>query len=191
MEPQEKVKKTRKTPVKKVVIPPEPIIDTDYDNPWHFKGNLFNSTNIDNAYGFVYVIEEISSGRIYIGQKMFWGSKTRMVNKKKKKIKIESDWKNYFSSSAYIKEKIEREGHGDFKRYIVALCISTGQMNYVEIKLQMDLKVLEYPEKYINGFVGGKITNSHIKFHLIKDVDVDLLNTMYSKSYFGFYNDHT
>ena len=49
MEPQEKVKKTRKTPVKKVVIPPEPIIDTDYDNPWHFKGNLFNSTNIDNV----------------------------------------------------------------------------------------------------------------------------------------------
>ncbi len=186
MEDRPKPIRERKKAVPKVVIVQEPIVDSEYDNPWYYKGEIFNSSKIDSAHGFIYIIEEISTGRIYIGQKQLWTKKTKMVNKKKKKITIESDWKNYYSSSGYIKEKVELEGTSDFKRYVAVLCISAGQMNYVELKLQMDLKVLERPHLYINGFVGGRITNSHIKFDMIKDIDRDLINSLYNKSYFGF-----
>lgn len=162
------------------------IIDEDYDNPWTFKGEVFNSSKIGKAHGMIYLIEEISTGRVYIGQKMLWTKKTKTVNKKKKKIKVESDWKTYYSSSAYINKKVEEEGTADFKRSVLLLCISDGQLNYMEMKIQMDLRVLERPELYINGYIGGRITNSHIKFDQILDGDFSLLNNLYSKSYFGF-----
>lgn len=157
-----------------------------YENPWMFKNKIFTSEDINNAHGMVYLIEEISTGKMYIGQKQLWTKKTRTINKKKKKIKVDSDWKKYWSSSSYIKEKVLNEGHDDFRRYVLMLCISTGQLNYMEMKLQMDLRVLEKPEFYLNGFIGGKISTSHIKNDSIMDVDYDLLNTLYSKTYFGF-----
>ena len=178
------VKKVVKKPVNQP-LPVYEIVDTDYENPWYYKGKLFNSTDIKNAYGMIYLIEEISTGRLYIGQKMLWTKKPRMVNKKKKMIKAESDWKKYFSSSNYIINKVETEGSSDFKRHVLVLCISAGQMNYTELKLQMDLRAME-SDNYINGFVGGKISSSHIKHDQIIDADFDLLNTLYSKSYFGF-----
>lgn len=179
----------KKVATKKPVKQPMPvyeIIDTDYENPWYYKGEIFNSTDIKNAHGMIYLIEEISTGRLYIGQKQLWTKKPRMVNKKKKMIKAESDWKKYYSSSNYIMEKVEKEGWSDFKRSVLVLCSSAGQMNYVELKLQIDLRMLEDASKYINGFVGGKIHASHIKFDKILDADYELLNTLYSKSYFGF-----
>lgn len=179
----------KKVATKKPVKQPMPvyeIVDTDYENPWYYKGEIFNSTDIKNAHGMIYLIEEISTGRLYIGQKQLWTKKPRMVNKKKKMIKAESDWKKYYSSSNYIMEKVEKEGWSDFKRSVLVLCSSAGQMNYVELKLQIDLRMLEDASKYINGFVGGKIHASHIKFDKILDADYELLNTLYSKSYFGF-----
>lgn len=185
------VKKTvaKKVVAKKPVKQPMPvyeIIDTDYENPWYYKGTIFNSTDIKDAHGMIYLIEEISTGRIYIGQKQLWTKKPRMVNKKKKMIKAESDWKKYYSSSNYIMEKVEKEGWSDFKRHILVLCISDGQMNYVEMKLQIDLRMLEQQDLYINGYIGGRISTSHIKFDQILDADFDMLNMLYSKSYFGF-----
>lgn len=179
----------KKAPAKKPVKQPMPvyeIIDTDYENPWYYKGEIFNSTSIKEAHGMIYLIEEISTGRLYIGQKQLWTKKPRMVNKKKKMIKAESDWKKYYSSSNYIMEKVEKEGWSDFKRSILVLCISDGQMNYVEMKLQMDLRMMEHSDLYINGYIGGRISTSHAKFDQILDADYDLLNKLYSKSYFGF-----
>lgn len=160
--------------------------DPTYENPWMFKGKVFQSEDINNAHGMVYLIEEISTGKVYIGQKQLWTKKTKTINKKKKKIKVDSDWKDYWSSSSYIKEKVEREGHSDFKRYVLLLCISTGQLNYMEMKLQMDMRVLEQSHLFLNGFIGGRISTSHIKNDQIMDGDYELLNTLYSKTYFGF-----
>lgn len=159
------------------------------ENPWYFKGDIFLSDNLNaNIHGFIYVVEEISTGRIYIGQKHVWTKKIKTVNKKRKKITIESDWKQYYGSSAYIMEKVENEGTSDFKRYIVALCSSSGQMNYIEMKLQMDLRVLEFPHKYINGYIGGRISGAHIKYDQLIDTDEIKLNKLYKESYFGFSN---
>ena len=50
----------------------------------------------------------------------------------------------------------------------------------------MDVRVLENEDKFINGYIGGRISTSHAKFDQILDADYDLLNKLYSKSYFGF-----
>lgn len=158
-------------------------------NPWYFKDDIFLSSMLNSTIqGFIYAVEEISTGKIYIGQKHVWTKKLKIVNKKRKKITIESDWKHYYGSSAYIMDKVEREGTSDFKRYILALCVSSGQMNYIEMKIQMDLRVLEFPEKYINGYIGGRISGAHIKYDQIIDMDLIMLNKLYKESYFGFIN---
>lgn len=165
-----------------------------YDNPWIYKGEIFDSEHINNAHGFIYVIEEISTGRIYIGQKQLWTKKIRTINKKKKKVKCESDWKKYYSSSNYINEKVAEQGVSDFKRYILLLCASDGMLNYMELKLQMMACVLENESSFINGYVGGRISRSHISREKLLDVDFDLLNkilpvnTLYENSYFGLSN---
>ena len=176
----------KKPKLVKQPLPVYEIVDTNYDNPWYYKNEIFNSTNIGKAFGFIYLIEEIDTGRIYIGQKVFWGKRPRMVNKKKKIIKCESDWKNYYSSSSYIMEEVANNKSSNYKRSILVLCKSAGQMNYVELKLQMDLRALE-SDNFINGYVGGRISQSHIKFDEIIDIDSNAINRLYEEySYHGF-----
>lgn len=168
--------------------------DEEYlnDNPWYYKGEIFKSELLysesfkDNIHGFIYIVEEISTGKIYIGQKHVWTNKVTTINKKKKKQKIESDWKSYYGSSGYINNKIEKEGTSDFKRYIIALCISDGNLNYIEAKIQFDLRVLEYQDKYINGYIGGRMAASHTKHNQLLDADYDKIDELYKQTYFGF-----
>ena len=149
-----------------------------YENPWTFKDKIFMSEDINNAHGMVYIIEEISTGRYYIGQKQLWTKKIRTINKKKKKVKVDSDWKKYWSSSSYIINKVETEGSSDFKRYVVALVNSVGMLNYMEMKFQIDARVLENPDKFINGYIGGRISRSHVSIDKIIDIDNKILSTI-------------
>ena len=74
------------------------IVDVDYDNPWTFKGEIFNSSKIGKAHGMIYLIEEISTGRVYVGQKMLWTKKTKTIDKKKKKreeMKVSQELKEH------------------------------------------------------------------------------------------------
>ena len=41
----------------------------------------------ENAYGYVYLITNNLTGRKYIGKKLFWFKKTKVVKGKKKRIK--------------------------------------------------------------------------------------------------------
>lgn len=168
-----------KKPIVKKVIPEYVPVDTDYENPWYYKGKVFNSTSINDAHGFIYMIEELSTGKIYIGQKQLWTKKIRMINKKRKKVKAESDWKNYYSSSNYINDKVALNGISDFKRYILVLCCSPGSLNYTELKFQVDLRVLEQQDKFLNGYIGGRISHTHFKAINVDCLDKDLIELLY------------
>ena len=71
-------------------------IEIDYENPWIFEGTPFLSENIDDNFGFVYLITNLQNGRKYIGRKYFWQFRT--PKGKKRKVKSESDWKKYYGS---------------------------------------------------------------------------------------------
>ena len=56
------------------------ILNETYDNMWMYKNEPFLSININEAHGFIYAIEELSTGKIYVGQKVFWTKKIKTVN---------------------------------------------------------------------------------------------------------------
>ena len=43
----------------------------------------------DDAYGYVYLITNTATNRKYIGKKLFWFRRTKVVKGKKKRLKVE------------------------------------------------------------------------------------------------------
>ena len=101
-----------------------------YENPWLYKGTTFTSNDIDDKFGFVYCITNNQNGRKYIGRKYFW--KFRTPRGKKRKVKSESDWKNYYGSCPELKEEIQQLGKWNFSRVILSLHQTAGKTNYEE-----------------------------------------------------------
>ena len=107
-------------------------IDIDYENPWIFEGRAFLSKDINDLYGFVYLITNIQSGRKYIGRKYFWQFRT--PRGKKRKVKSESDWKKYYGSCPELKDDIKLLGKQNFSRVILSLHSTKGKTNYEETR---------------------------------------------------------
>ena len=112
-----------------------------YHNPWLFNGKPFLTDDIRDNYGFVYCITDSVNGRKYIGRKYFWS--VRKVVGKRKKNKKESDWQDYYSSSDRLQTLLKEHGPDRFKREILYLGKTKGQVNITEIKYQFQLDVLE------------------------------------------------
>lgn len=129
-------------------------------NPWIYRGQPFVEIP-KGVVSFVYKLTHTESGRAYIGKKGFYFSKTKQVKGKKKKVKAESDWQSYFSSSDEIQAMVAAGQH--FDREILHLCYGTGEANYLEAREQMDNRVLENPNKWFNKLMMCKVHASHIK----------------------------
>lgn len=129
---------------------------------WFHNNSEFTDEMINDYVGFVYIITDLENGRKYVGQKLFWSPKTRMVKGKKKRTKVISDYKEYFGSNLELQERVKLLGPEQFKREILYLCKSKGNMNYLELREQIDRRVME-SDAYYNSFVGGKIHKKHVK----------------------------
>lgn len=127
-----------------------------YDNPWFYKEKPFESEDILKRFGFVYLITNLTNGRLYIGRKYFWS--TRKVKGKTRRQKSESDWKDYYGSSDDLKADVEKLGRENFKREILSLHDTKGSTNYTEIKEQFVRGVLE-TDMYYNTSINGKWRN--------------------------------
>ena len=106
--------------------------ERDYENPWTYEGSTFTSADIDNFFGFVYRITNLQNGRKYIGRKYF-------VQKRKprgggRRRTSESDWKAYYGSSKELNEDRKCLGNSCFKREILSLHTTLGQVNFEETK---------------------------------------------------------
>ena len=104
----------------------------DYENPWIYKGNPFTSDDIGDYYGFVYRITNTTNGKTYIGRKYF--VQKRKPRGGKRRVTSESDWKRYFGSSEELKQDIKCIGRDSFRREILSLHTTLGQVHYVETK---------------------------------------------------------
>jgi hypothetical protein len=103
-----------------------------YENPWRYYGEIFDTDDIQDHFGFVYLIECIENGRKYIGRKYFWSF--RKPKGKKRKVKQESDWKKYYGSCPELKEDVKKFGKDKFKRTILSLHKTIGKTNYEETR---------------------------------------------------------
>ena len=124
---------------------------------WYYEDKIFDPKkySYENYAGFVYIITDLSNNKKYVGKKLFW-----KVNKRHSKR--DSDWQNYFGSNDEVKLLVEQSGRERFKREIIRLCKTKGEMTYFEMKEQIDRKVL-FDDKYYNEFIGGKIHSKHVK----------------------------
>ena len=104
----------------------------DYENPWIYNGESFTSADIGDYFGFVYNITNLTNERQYIGRKYFWSFRT--PKGKKRKVKSESDWKNYYGSCPELKEDIIRIGKDNFTRTIISLHKTKGKTNFEETR---------------------------------------------------------
>lgn len=129
---------------------------------WIYQKRNFEDVDIGKHIGFVYLITNNIDDRKYVGKKLFWFTKTKTVKGKKKKEKYISDWKTYWSSSEELKDDVKRLGEENFTREILYLCDNKGTMSYLELREQIDRRVLEN-NNYYNAFVGGKIHKKHVK----------------------------
>ena len=92
----------------------------------------FNSDDVGEYFGFVYVITNLKNKRQYVGRKYFWSF--RKPPGKKRRVKQESDWKKYYGSCPELKEDLKLFGKLQFKREIISLHTTKGQCNYEETR---------------------------------------------------------
>jgi hypothetical protein len=124
----------------------------------------------EDCIGFVYIITNITNGRMYIGKKLAKFSKTtyktvKLKNgtKKKKKIrsKIDSDWREYYGSSPELSKDVAELGAENFTREILFYCKSKSECSYIEAREQFSRRVLESKD-YYNGHIQVRVHGSHI-----------------------------
>ena len=130
---------------------------------WYYNNELFELTP-EEYQGFVYQITELHTNKKYIGKKNFWKPKILPINKTRKRrvrTRVESDWKTYFSSSSQIQKLVEEKGEEKFKREILKLCKTKGEMSYYEAKLQFEKNVL-FRDDYYNEFIGCRVHSKHL-----------------------------
>lgn len=137
---------------------------------WHYQGKEITELPED-CVGFVYLITNTTTGRMYVGKKLAKFSRTtyktvklKNGNKKRKKIrnKIDSDWQQYYGSSTNLTEDINSQGTDNFHREILYYCKSKAECSYIEAKEQFSRRVLE-SDDYYNGHIQVRVHKSHIK----------------------------
>jgi len=129
---------------------------------WKYNNEIFTEEMIGDNYGFVYIITNITSSKKYIGKKFFYSTKTKQVNKKKKRIKVSSDWQSYYGSNAELQNDVKTLGEENFTREIIHLCKTKGTCGYLEAKEQFIRNVLE-TDDYYNTWIMVRVRKSHIK----------------------------
>ena len=129
-----------------------------YINPWLYDNEPYNGHDVKSYFGFVYLITDLMTNRKYIGRKYFWSLKK--IKGKVKKSRVESDWRDYYSSNDFIKNEAKKNPLR-FKREILHLCESKGKTNFFEVHEQFLREVL-FSEEYYNDQINGKWFKTNI-----------------------------
>jgi hypothetical protein len=139
-----------------------------YENPWRYNGQVFDTDDIGDNFGFVYLITNQSNGRKYIGRKYFWSF--RKPPGKKRKVKQESDWKRYYGSCFELKEDVKKYGKETFSRDILSLHDKKMDCNYEETRQLFLNNVLKesldngVPEYYNSNILGRYLRKDYGNF---------------------------
>ena len=124
----------------------------------------------EDCVGFVYIVTNTISGRMYVGKKLarFKTTRYKMHTQKngkkiRKKIRgaVASDWQEYYGSSDQLNRDVELLGRDKFRREILYYCRSKAECNYIEAREQFTRKVLE-SDQYYNGHIRVRVHGSLI-----------------------------
>ena len=130
---------------------------------WFFLNTTdeFTEEHIGEAFGFVYMITHLKTGRKYIGKKFFTKSKTKQVKGKKKRSRVSSDWMTYWGSNKKLQEEIKENGEDQYVREILHLCKTRSECSYWETWEIFSRHALMH-ESYYNEWVSCRIRKDHL-----------------------------
>jgi hypothetical protein len=128
---------------------------------WKLNSEPVTPEQIEGYYGFVYQITDNVNRKKYIGRKYFTKAGYKTVKGKRKKIRKDSDWMDYWGSNTKLKEQVELHGKDRFDREILRLCKTRSETNYYELCFQIHCQVLLSDEWY-NEWITAKISRKHL-----------------------------
>lgn len=96
--------------------------------------------DVDNSFGFVYLITNMITGRKYLGKKQFHSYR-------KKKRVAETKWQNYTGSSVELNQDIKNMGKSNFHFLILQVYKTRGGLVYGEANMQHKLDTLTDTDK--------------------------------------------
>lgn len=135
---------------------------------WLYNNRIFNEELAERYFGFVYKITHKESSREYIGKKQFH-SNTKMTpkelreceDKRRKRVRKQSNWKTYNSSCKELQGDISAYGEDAFEFEILCLCENSVNCSYWEEYYQFKHNVL-LKDSY-NKNISGKYFAGRIK----------------------------
>lgn len=141
---------------------------------WIYQHNeVTRDTLPEGAVGFIYRIVHIPTGKYYIGKKQLESTRNVKLSKKalailkeartgkggrlpsKKRVVSESDWQNYYSSNAEIKQMVSDGKAAEFSREIIKYCFSLKSLGYWETYYLFTNNVLADDNCY-NSNISGR-----------------------------------
>lgn len=122
-----------------------------------------------NTFGFIYITTHTPTGKKYLGKKSIYHNVKKKLTKKELAeqpvtrgrksttitIQKESDWKTYYGSEEFIKQKIKDKKQEEFTREILVFVSNKKLLTYYECKYQFIHGVLESDE-WLNTNILGK-----------------------------------
>jgi hypothetical protein len=138
---------------------------------WLYKEKTINSIDDfpKDTFGFIYITTHLPTGKKYLGKKSLFHTNNVKLGKKElaalpvtrgrtkltKQVIKESDWKSYYGSEEFIKQKIKEKKQDEFSREIIHFVFDKKLLTYFECKYQFSLGVLE-SEEWMNSSILGK-----------------------------------
>ncbi len=129
---------------------------------WVYHGRKLTEVEIVQYPAFVYCITNTLNDRKYIGKKLTTKAGYKTTNGKRKKIRLPSDFMVYYGSNAELLDDVKLFGEDKFIREILYFCTKPAEATYLELREQIDRRVLE-KEEYYNTWIMVRIRKSHIK----------------------------
>ncbi len=132
-----------------------------YENPWMYQGREFDDEDAEGYLGFVYRITS-PTGKQYIGKKILSFSKRKKLKGKRvQRLRTPSDWKAYYGSSKALLADIELFGAQHFKREILVLCKTKGDMSWEESR-RIILENALMRDDFYNDYLQCRINSRHL-----------------------------
>jgi len=138
---------------------------------WLYKNKEISSIEDipQNTFGFIYITTHTPTGKKYLGKKSIYHNVKKKLTKKELAeqpvtrgrksttitIQKESDWKTYYGSEEFIKQKIKDKKQEEFTREILFFVPNKKLLTYYECKYQFVYGVLESDE-WLNINILGK-----------------------------------
>ena len=127
---------------------------------WYYNGVPYE--NDGTHFGFVYLIENLLTGKKYIGRKYFTAAGYKQVKGKRKKVRKEADWETYYGSNETLKAEVAEIGEHNYRRTILHLCKTKSECSYLET-YEIFTRHALLNESYYNDWVSAKVRRAHLK----------------------------